>query len=607
MAQTETLRPLSGDPPRTHAELWKGIDPTAEPLDVEVLHEWEEDDVVLQVLRYRIGIFKGTKAMMAAVYGYPKGKTNLPGLVNIHGGGQYADYRAPLTNARRGYATITLAWAGRISAPNYRVSPKEVQLFWDDAKDDPLYRVTTDWGALDAYHAPSRNGRDAFVSIRDGSEDWTYDDIASPRNNSWFLITLGARRALTFLQQCPEVDGDRLGVYGHSMGGKLSVLTAGCDDRVKAAAPSCGGISDRYNSQPLHREVVGDSPSLKNVNCPIVFLSPANDFHGHINDLAIATSEVQSEWRVTCSPHLNHVDMPEYEVATQLWFDQYLKNEFTWPETPATELQLNKRENPVFTVTPDASRQILGVEVYYTQQGHLGGDGKFRENRINRFWHFSKPNRNGDSWTAELPLHLPNRPLWVYANVHYALKEKISGAGYYFADYGTDRFNVSSLIRIASTDELNAAGVKAELKPTNLIEDFEGDWRKDWFNRKPEEWSIRTHKIYHPKWAAPAKGKLAFDVRCAESNKMAVSIDSYGAEVDLLGNDQWQSITLAQGDFKNAEQEPLADWSGIKELRLLHAEHLRGGERGKTVLRKIGANWKGAPPEFRNLRWVKPN
>ena len=50
-----------------------------------------EAGVVLRVLRYRIGIFKGQKAMMAGVYGYPKGGENLPGLVQIHGGGQYAD------------------------------------------------------------------------------------------------------------------------------------------------------------------------------------------------------------------------------------------------------------------------------------------------------------------------------------------------------------------------------------------------------------------------------------------------------------------------------------------------------------------------------------
>ena len=84
-----------------------------------------------------------------------------------------------------------------------------------------------------------------------------------PRNNSWFLATLGARRGLTFLERQPEIDADKLGVYGHSMGGKLTVLTAGSDKRVKAAAPSCGGISDRYSTNPLHLSTVSDPPSLK--------------------------------------------------------------------------------------------------------------------------------------------------------------------------------------------------------------------------------------------------------------------------------------------------------------------------------------------------------
>jgi hypothetical protein len=110
IAGSETLTPLKdGVAPQTFEEIWAGFDPRKEPLDVEVLKEWEEDGVVLKVLRYRIGIFKGQKAMMAAVYGYPKEGENLPGLVQIHGGGQYANYQAPLTNAKRGYATISLA------------------------------------------------------------------------------------------------------------------------------------------------------------------------------------------------------------------------------------------------------------------------------------------------------------------------------------------------------------------------------------------------------------------------------------------------------------------------------------------------------------------
>ena len=153
----ETVPPIQNDiPPHNFEEMWNGFDPRAEPLETEILKEWEEDGVMLQVVRYRIGIFKGKKAMMAAIYGYPKGGKNLPGLVQIHGGGQYADYRAVLTNAKRGYATISIAWAGRINAKDYRVGNKIVKLFWEDKTEDPRYKLTTDWGDVDGYHAPCR-------------------------------------------------------------------------------------------------------------------------------------------------------------------------------------------------------------------------------------------------------------------------------------------------------------------------------------------------------------------------------------------------------------------------------------------------------------------
>ena len=278
---------------------------------------------------------------MAGIYGYPKGQTNLPGLLQVHGGGQYAHSNAVLTNAKRGYATLSIAWAGRISAPGYQVTPKEVKLFWEGKTDDPKYKLTTDWGALDAYHAPSRYGQDAFPSIP--VAEWTLDPVKSPRNNSWFLITIAGCRGLTFLEKQPEVDASKLGVYGHSMGGKLTVLISAADKRVKAAAPSCGGISDRYSEDMMHLATVSDPPSLKRITCPIIFLSPSNDFHGRINDLEQAVREIQStQWRVSCSPHHNHQDSPEYEVATQVWFDHHLKGGLELPDTPDAQLILQK-------------------------------------------------------------------------------------------------------------------------------------------------------------------------------------------------------------------------------------------------------------------------
>jgi hypothetical protein len=599
----ETLPALKGNSaPRNQTEMWMGFDPQAEPLDIEILKEWEEDGVVLKVLRYRIGVFKRKKAMMAAVYGYPKEAKNLPGLVQIHGGGQYADYKAPLTNAKRGYATLSISWAGRISAPNYRVTPNEVKLFWEGKTDRPNYKLTTDWGALDGYHAPSRHGKDAFPSIP--VAEWTLDPVESPRNNSWFLATLGARRGLTFLERQPEVNGSRLGVYGHSMGGKLTVMTAGSDKRVKAAAPSCGGISDRYSKNPLHLATVSDPPSLKKITCPIIFLSPANDFHGRINDLETAINEIKAkDWRVTCSPHHNHQDSPPYEVATQLWFDQHLKGTFEIPATPILHLGLPEEKAPVVTILADDSKKISYIDVFYTQHGQMDGKRDDTANTKSRFWHHAPVAKHKGEWAARLSLFSTEKPLWVYANVRYKLDQPISGAGYYYGSYTANSFNLSSIMQVASSKKLKESGTIATLKSSTLIEHFKGDWQKEWFSYKPEKWGVKTHKVYHQQWAAPTGAEISFEVRAAQANVLVVGIDDHACEVQLQGKEEWQAIELSPVDFKDAEGKPLANWEGIKQFRLDDTERLRPPRGSKANPKLIGAPWKDKPPEFRTLRW----
>ena len=601
----ETLPPLNGDnAPQTFEEMWAGFDPRAEPLEVETLNEWEEDGVMLRVVRFRIGIFKGQKALLAAVYGFPKGGTKLPGLVQIHGGGQYADHKACLLNAKRGYATVSIAWAGRISAPGYRVTPAEVKLFWDGKTDDPKYKLTTDWGAVDGYHAPGRNPGNVFPSAKPAA--WTLDDVESPRNSGWFLCALAARRALTFLEQQPEVDPDRLGVYGHSMGGKLTVMTA-MDPRVKAAAPSCGGISDRDNNSPLYRATIGDDANLKPINCPIIFLSPSNDFHGRIDDLQKAVHEISSkEWRLTCSAHHNHQDTAEYQVAGPLWFDQYLKGTFCYPKTPETTLELKTNDGvPVFSVHPDASKPILAVDIYYTQQGQPEGETNDRENTINRFWHHAVATREANDWTAKLPLLSTDKPLWVYANIVYPLDTPVTGAGYYYSPYTATTFSLSSTMHVVTPEQLESAEVKATAKPSLVIETFEGHWEKEWFTYKPDDWARRTHKVYDDRWQAPANAKLAFEVRSAKTNKMVVGIDGFAAEIVIKGGGRWQSIILSPIDFQDVKGDSLSDWRNAKELRFAAMETLRTKGRGATKSRVLGASWQGSKPDFRNLRWVE--
>ncbi len=591
-----------GSGPQSFSELWRDFDPRADALEEEILHEWEEDQVKMRVLRYCVGQFKGKNARVAAIYGYPIGAKQVPGLVQIHGGGQYADHRAVLTNAKRGYATISVSWAGRISAPNYRVSPAEVKLFWDNQSDDPNYRVTTDWGALDGYHAPSRFEGNAFPIIPSPAP-WTLDAVESPRNNSWFLATLAARRALTFLERQPEVDPDRLGVYGHSMGGKLTVLTAGIDRRVKAAVPSCGGVSDRYNKKPLFQATLGDVPYLERIDCPIAFLSPANDFHGRIHDLQLALRDIQStDWRVICSAHHNHQDNASNEVATQLWFDQHLKQAFTWPKTPETLLQLDSPSHtPTLTVRPDLAMPVLAVEVYYTQDADPETD---HEGIINRFWHYAPTTKDNGDWIASLPLTTLNQPLWAFANVIYDLEEPVTGAGYYYRVYTANQFVLSSPLSTVHPDQLRAARLEPTLKATPIIETFAGDWQKNWFTYRPDEWARRTHKVNDPTWAPPSNARLSIQVRSKEPNQLVVGADDYAAVISLAASDDWQSFTLKAEDFADARGDKRASFDGVMELRLASEETLRA--RRPDANRKVGSRWKGPEPEFSELKWEKP-
>jgi fermentation-respiration switch protein FrsA (DUF1100 family) len=603
----ESLPPLQeGQAPRSFDELWARYNPAKEPLETEVLKQWEEDGAVLRIVRYRIGIFKGQKAMMAAVYGFPKGGTRLPGLVQIHGGGQFADYKAPLSNARRGYATISLAWAGRISAPGYQVNNDIVKLFWDGRTNDPAYKLTTDWGALDAYHAPCRNEKNNFQTVAPAA--WTLDPVESPRNNPWFLCALGARRALTFLEQQPEVDAGRLGVYGHSMGGKITVMTAAADPRVKAAAPSCGGLSDRTSPNTLERAPVSDTESLPRISCPIVFLSPANDFHGHIDDLQKALAEIKSrDWRVTCSPHHNHQDTSEYQVAGPLWFDQYLKGTFQFPRSPEVSLRLDTADAiPSFTVQPDPAKSILAVDIYYTQQGPQAGEKEDMNNAMNRFWHRAQATHRGNRWTAALPLLTVARPLWVYANVLYPLAEPVTGAGYYYGPYTATQFNLSSKMLIVSPEQLEQVGVKATEKPAAVIETFGKDWQKEWFTYDlTDNWARKTHKLYDPKWLPPASATLALEVRSEQPNKLVVGLDNFAVEIPLKGGTPWQRVVLSPADFLDASGKSLPGWKGVKELRLGAKETLRSKDAGTERKLDVGADWRGPNPEFRDLRWVE--
>jgi pimeloyl-ACP methyl ester carboxylesterase len=269
--------------PQSVTELWSGFDPRKDPLETEILKSWEQDGVACRIVRYQVGVFKGAPAKVAAFHAYPIGKTKLPGLLDIHGGGQSASLESVIAWARRGYACVSINWGG--NKLNFGRTPMTY--------DGPQ----TDWGRLDATHPPQRNKVNHFAAILT-PDDFTLDPVESPRNSNWFLVLMAARRAITFLEQQPEVNPDRIGVFGHSMGGKITTDLAGIDKRVKAAVPSCGGSGDILDSQielpgcrktkpdPMELACISDNAYIPLITCPVLWLSPTNDFHAHIDNMA---------------------------------------------------------------------------------------------------------------------------------------------------------------------------------------------------------------------------------------------------------------------------------------------------------------------------------
>ena len=575
--------------PSTVEELWAGYDPRREPLDVEVIKEWEEDGVIVKIIRYRVGIFKGQKAMMAAVYGYPKGSSNLPAIVQTHGGGQSAQDAFVLANAKNGFATLSIAWSGRIQASQYTVTNKEKEIFWTGDVSHPDYRVTTDWGALDGYHHHCRFKGNNFV-LNPPSES-SIDPVKSPRNSGWFLATMATRRGVSFLEQQAEVDADRIGVYGMSMGGKLTVLLTGADERIKVAVPACGGISDLSTRSRPTLVPLADDNYLKRIRCPIIFMIPSNDFAGRVDDLPEAIREVESEdWRIVSSPNVNHTDTAEYAVGAMLWFEQFLKGGFSMPQTPESRLMLDTASRiPTFYVKPDPAKKILAVDIYYTRDAE--------EKAAGRYWQRAQATEDAGVWAAPLPLSCLDQALWAYADVTYALDGELSGVGYSGERFRTDRFHLASEFHMAASDELKDSGVRVSLMPPEILERFENGW-EGWKQDAPM-YRFRKRVFDPVEYRAPsADAKLLLDVRAEKPNKMIIGLDGYVAEAELVGGSQWQTITLTPADFDNGAGKRPAGWKGSRELMI--GEFIRKGPDAKLY----GAVWQGKKVELRDLRWA---
>ena len=218
-SQQDSLTPYTSadQVPQNAIDLWAGYDSKVEPLDVKIHQEWKQDGVVSRLITFKVGTFKGTDSRIAAYYCFPENGKKNPAFVWSHGGGQCADRNRGHYFATQGFATVDINWLGR---------PLE------GAKEG-----LTDWGKIDPTQGPNFYAKALRKHFKSSfhPDEHSVDPIISPRNSNWFMLSLAGRRALTFLEQQPEVDATKLGFTGFSMGGTITSMTA-IDKRLKAVA-----------------------------------------------------------------------------------------------------------------------------------------------------------------------------------------------------------------------------------------------------------------------------------------------------------------------------------------------------------------------------------
>ena len=592
--------------------LWATFDASKEPLNIEVLHTYENQDVTIQMISYAVGIFKGKEVRMGGYLAYPSDNDgNIPGIVQIHGGGQRAMADFSFAVAQNGYAVLATNWGGRLMEHQEAGKPAEGT-------------IATDWSPLDA----TQQHNAWFADTK--PDELTYDDFDSPRNNNWFLINLANKRAITLLQQLDFVDAEKIGVHGHSMGGKLSVMLAGTDHRVKVAVPSCGGTGTapealkarKGNSarprpmKPLYAKYIDDAQMLPYVTCPILYKGPQNDFNGLLSNMAFNWRKIPATTpvRYSITPHMNHRHALESEFVDLLMFEEYLKGTYELPETP--QIHVNLKGNaigPVITVKPDPSQEIERVEIFYSQDPN----GQFRFNRS------AQVTQHGDLYIAAAPITSTDLGFFAMANVYYKHPERLKLVGPRWNQYPADTYILSTNVQKFEIPEVQSAQPTVTDVTTRMIQaSFEHDGKPDWYRYSKNR--LNTRKIRDPKWRGPVGATLAIDVLDPLGGNLIMefefnSYSKYGREyphgnfycvIPIESSEEWQTAEISIDDLKPVRADRVngmpADWQTLDHLIITNKLDLTidGTKQSFVVNSNIEHANSDSDRQLRNMRWL---
>ena len=562
---------------QTVQNLWGDYDPHAEPLEITVAKSWDEGAIHVEQLSFTGETWQGVKVRVFAYRGAPAHGDKLPGMLHLHGGGQTASLAWVRYWAARGYVCVSHDFCG--SGPGR--APE----------------IVTQWGAAPAYMADPSGPRSSLHP--------------TARFNSWYHWTLVARRALTLLEDHPQTDPARLGVFGISVGGTLTWMVAGCDARVRAAVPIYGVGQNTYTfpwqspddvvdeDTRLTRALIEPEGYAASVQCPLLFMNASNDHHGRLDlgmrTLALATQSPML--REVYTPRSIHHIEPAEAQDLALWMDFHLKGTGpAWPESPKIEVQ-GGDTIPRLVVTVAQPGEVESVTAHY---------GLNNPWPTSRFYREVAAAKIADGrYAASSPILAPDDTIYAFANVAYRSGIHLSTRLIKVAarDLPAVRPTLRRTALIDAMDDDSAwfwwlAGTDP-LNQTALLQPWTGPRGEHGFTHAPPgAFSFATAALGDPQFKRDDTTTLLVDV-WAETLPPTLEV-TVAAKFFQPGQtnykarpkpsepkDGWATLRLPPSDFHDDKSAPLASW---KDVDFLCLSGTGDGEK-RTV--------------FKNLRWEK--
>jgi dienelactone hydrolase len=553
----------------TPPEVWKDFNPDQGDFNEKIVKEETKDGIYFRD-SYISAYVVGEEIRVYCKYAVKAGVTKAPGLMDVHGWMSSAN--PDLSFVRDGWAVMAHDYCGKTG----------------DRPDYTKYPEKLNYGNMDA-----KVGTRVKSQAPDGQQ---FTDPKQTNDYLWYAIQ---RRVLSYLLVQKEVDKTRIGAKGYSYGGTL-MWNLGMDPRVKAVVAYFGiGWLDYYRNkqvwmynvpyvepkkspdEELILSAIAPEAHAPYIRAACLWLNGTNDHHGghERGEQTFKKFQPGVPWSFAHQARAHH-NTEKLGQDGKLWLEKYVlgKNIF-WPERPKAGIKLSSDGVPELHVTPASPAQVKELQVFYALKNPVS---------FVRTWRDAAAVRQGDTWSAKLPVINVDDYVFSFANITY--------------DSNGSVIVLSSDFQAAIPSKLGKA--VATDKASDVISEGTGQWSDvgpvegvggvRGFRVLNNQQGTTSEQFSDPKWKAPQDACLSFRFYCTQPQTLTlVANGQYEVDLEITASEEWQSMVVKAATLINKfHKQPLPDWSNITSVQIKP-------KAGMDITKVVFAQFKWVVPDER--------